>query len=143
MVGRASKARQPSASSFLGPLEFEVMALLWKMGSATVNELESRVNSKRPAFLALAYSTILTVCSRLEAKGLLVHDTVGRAYRYSPALSEADFVATKADEASRRLLEQFGEAALPALVDRVSEDKRLLAQLGALLSDDRHEGGGG
>jgi predicted transcriptional regulator len=117
------------------------MGLIWKLGSATVNELETRVNAKRTASLALAYTTILTVCSRLEAKGLLVHEAAGRANRYRPALSETDFIATKADEAARRLLEQFGSAALPALVDRVNEDNQLLEQLGALLGEDRHEEG--
>ena len=53
--------------------EMDVMAVLWEQGSATVNEVNERLEDE------LAYTTVLTILRILEEKGLVGHDKEGRA----------------------------------------------------------------
>jgi predicted transcriptional regulator len=57
--------------------ELDVMAVLWQLGSAKVSEVRDRLKDD------LAYTTVLTVLQKLEQKGYVTHEEVGRAYRYS------------------------------------------------------------
>jgi predicted transcriptional regulator len=51
----------------LGKLEMKIMQAVWEMGRCSVREIQEKFPAKsRPA-----YTTIQTVVSRLEAKGLL------------------------------------------------------------------------
>ena len=60
----------------LGERELDVMAVLWEIGSGTVEEVRQRL----PA--ALAYNTVLTVLRNLEAKHLVGHVEEGRAFHF-------------------------------------------------------------
>ena len=63
-------AEQGGAGSMLGPLEAEVMAVLWRAGAPLpVREVAAELNAGRDA--ALAYTTVMTVMSRLAGKGIL------------------------------------------------------------------------
>lgn len=82
----------------------------------------------------LAYTTVLTILSRLYDKGILVRHRAGRGYAYAPALDEATHTA----ERMRTLLEHGSdrEAVLARFVSELSqEDEQLLQRL---LSD--HDG---
>lgn len=109
------------------------MRVIWERSSATVAEVESALNASRskPA----AYKTVLTICSRLEAKGLLNHQQVGRAFRYMPTMSEKDLVAREADRGAAGLLSRFGELAVAGFVNQVANDPERLAQLEGLLNN--------
>lgn len=51
----------------LGKLEMKIMQAVWEMGRCSVREIQERFPAKgRPA-----YTTVQTVVSRLEAKGVL------------------------------------------------------------------------
>jgi len=73
-----------------GALEREVLRVLWAtdepLTPASVNE---RLNGD------LAYTTVMTVLSRLHKKGLLERRPHGRAYCYRPALSESEYAARR------------------------------------------------
>lgn len=60
------------------------MSVLWEMGSATVAEVNERLEDD------LAYNTVLTVLRILEAKGLVDHRKEGRAHRYHPLLGREE-----------------------------------------------------
>lgn len=68
----------------LGDLEAEVMGALWELGEATVQQVKEALEPSR----SLAYTTVMTVLSRLAEKGLLTRRKEGRAYVYSPASSQ-------------------------------------------------------
>jgi len=81
----------------LGPREADIMRLLWTRGPATVREIHTDLTTNTP----LAYTTIMTTCVRLTEKGLLERRRVtvadqrahaGKAYIYTPYLSEAEFM---------------------------------------------------
>ena len=63
----------------LGPLEMRVLGLLDGADPQSVADLRARLGSK------LAYTTVMTVLSRLHEKGLVVRVKDGNRYLYSPA----------------------------------------------------------
>ena len=119
-------AESGAGGSALGPLEADVMAVLWQADMpVSVREVVDRVNAVRAA--PLAYTTVMTVLSRLVGKGILVREQQGRGFVYSPV------VADTADIAVRGVLAEFGDAALARFVERVELDPRLRARLRKLM----------
>lgn len=82
--------RQPPS---LGELETAVMAVLWERGEASVQEVRRALRPERE----LAYTTILTVLSRLHDKGLVARHKVGRAHVYSAASEREEVSASILD----------------------------------------------
>jgi predicted transcriptional regulator len=60
--------------------ELDVMSILWRAGSGTVNEVRDELGEK------LAYTSVLSVLQTLESKGFVDHEAEGRAYRYRPLI---------------------------------------------------------
>ena len=69
----------------LGELQLAVMNALWTLKQATVHEVLAALPGERRA----AYTTVLTVLRKLEAKGLVAHEAVegARMFRYRPLMS--------------------------------------------------------
>jgi predicted transcriptional regulator len=61
-------ANRPPALHELGDLQLKILSLLWKLGEASVNDLLAKWDGELPA-----YVTLLTVCRRLEKRGLMEH----------------------------------------------------------------------
>jgi predicted transcriptional regulator len=119
-------AESGGGGSALGPLEAEVMAVLWEADRwVSVREVADRLNAGRAT--PLAYTTVMTVLSRLAGKGILVREREGRGFVYSPV------VADTAEIAVRGVLAEFGDAALARFVDRVELDPQLRARLRKLM----------
>ena len=64
--------------------ELDIMSVLWDLRSATVSEVNERIEDD------LAYNTVLTVLRILESKGLVGHEKEGRAHRYHPLLGREE-----------------------------------------------------
>jgi predicted transcriptional regulator len=128
---RRRKPHVPKLEEMLGPLEAEVMEIIWMRGTALVSEVEEILNRRRTA--PLAYKTVLTICTRLSEKGVLDHEKEGRAFRYYPTMTQPEFVAAQASKASKALLRRFGDVALSSFVDEVAADPEQLAVLRSLL----------
>ncbi|HKA95220.1 MAG TPA: BlaI/MecI/CopY family transcriptional regulator [Streptosporangiaceae bacterium] len=119
-------AEQGGGSSTLGPLEAEVMAVLWRAGTPLpVREVAAELNAGRDA--ALAYTTVMTVMSRLAGKGILARSRSGRRFVYAPVAADA------AEIAVRGVLAEFGDAALARFVDQAELDPRLRERLRRLM----------
>lgn len=97
-----------SEEKFLGPLEAAVMERLWKRGRATVRDVVEDLGRSR----ALAYTTVMTIMSRLHAKGLLARDRDGKTYVYRPAFTREEHRARLSRDLVRGLVDEFGEVAL-------------------------------
>lgn len=68
----------------MGALEGQVMTYLWATeGPATPAEVHQAVAPD------LAYTTVMTVLTRLWEKGVLSREAQGRAYAYEPIRTEA------------------------------------------------------
>lgn len=72
----------------LGPLETQVMGVLWDHSAASVRETITALSSDH------AYTTIATVLTHLEAKGLVEKLLDGRAKRYQATLSREEHCAS-------------------------------------------------
>lgn len=76
-----------------GQLEAEVLRQLWTATEAlTPQDVRERLDGN------LAYTTVMTILTRLHQKGLAVRERDGRSYRYSAAQDSADFAAEKMRE---------------------------------------------
>src|SRR5262245_55878951 len=62
------------------PRELAVMSVLWRLGSASVNEVREALDED------LAYTSVLSALQTLEEKGYVRHEAQGRAYRYLPVI---------------------------------------------------------
>ncbi|MET8612559.1 BlaI/MecI/CopY family transcriptional regulator [Streptomyces misionensis] len=106
-----------------GELESGVLAVLW----AADRPLTARqVRDGLPG--DLAYTTVLTILSRLYDKGMLVRRPEGRGYAYAPARDEASDTAAR----MRTLLDRGSdrEAVLARFVSELSAaDEQLLQRL--------------
>jgi predicted transcriptional regulator len=133
---RRRKPHVPKLDELLGPLEAEVMEIIWIRGTALVSEVEEVLNKRRT--VPLAYKTVLTICTRLSEKGILDHDKEGRAFRYYPTMTQTEFVAAQASKASNALLSRFGDVALSSFVAQVAADPEQLVALRNLLDKDEY-----
>lgn len=68
----------------LGGRQLAVMRVLWERGEATVADVQELLGSDPP----LAYSTVATVLSRMERKGLVTHRVEERQFYYRPTISK-------------------------------------------------------
>ena len=64
--------------------ELEVLKVLWEHGPGTVRDLDEVLRRRR---FRWAYTTVLTLLQRLEAKGYVVSDKSGFAHVFRPAVS--------------------------------------------------------
>ena len=125
--------RTPETALSLGPLERELLELLWRRDEpAVVREVLEHVPQ-------LAYTTVMTTLDRLHKKGLLRRVPRGRAFAYEPATSRE---ALHARAAAGVLLDDARSAAhgplLSCFVDEVGRrDERLLDELEQLVRDAR------
>ena len=118
----------------LGPLEAEVMERLWKRGSGTVREVVDDLGRTR----AIAYTTVMTIMSRLHGKGVLARLRRGKTYLYRPALTRQELRARVARDLVRGLVHQFGDLALASFASELeSVDAGHRAALRKLVGRDR------
>ena len=118
----------------MGPREAEVMEMMWERGRATVAEVRAALGSRDK----VAYTTIMTIMSRLAEKGFLRRTLVGNAYVYFPRVSKEEM----GEGALRRFLtamaNHFGEAALIHFVRRLAErDQRVWEDLERMVEERR------
>lgn len=74
----------------MGALEHEVLSELWALGEpATPAVVLDALGTD------LAYTTVMTILTRLWQKGLVTRKRRGRAYAYTPALTEAELTARR------------------------------------------------
>ena len=83
----------------MGDLEADIMSVVWDKGQATVQEVQETLAPRR----ALAYTTIMTVMSRLAEKGLLTRAKEGRAFVYRPAMAQERAAGSLLQSLVRRL----------------------------------------
>lgn len=125
------------AGTSLGPLERDVMEVVWQLGSANVREVATAMVRQ------LAYTTVMTTLDRLYKKGVLERITSERAFVYSAKFSRQDWDRQRADELMSGFLTgpaESREVVLSCLVDAVgSHDARLLDELEQKIQRKRSE----
>lgn len=117
-------------AKILGPLEAKVVEVLWDLDRpVAVREVLDRLNDTSES--KLAYTTIMTVMSRLAEKGVLERKAQGRGYVYEAAVRDA------AELAVRNVVRDFGDAAVAHFLDEARADPKLLRRLRGLMEQER------
>ena len=109
-------AKKINSEIRLGRLELQIMNVVWDRGKATVHDVKNALSRRKPA-----YSTILTMMRKLEAKGYHEHDVDERTYVYHPTISQ---------EAVRHgilgdILDRLFEGSASLLLNSLAEQNRI------------------
>jgi predicted transcriptional regulator len=102
----------------LGPLESEVMEIVWTRGRSNVRDVVQDL--RRP----LAYTTVMTTLDRLFKKGMLAREKTDRAFFYVAALSREQWEQARAGRWLSGFLsgpKTSGELLISCLVDAVEK----------------------
>lgn len=67
----------------LSDQQFQLMQALWQLGEGSAKAVQTRV-----AHMGLAHTTVATILTRLEKKGVLTSRTEGRERIFEPTVSE-------------------------------------------------------
>jgi predicted transcriptional regulator len=128
--------RNEPLEALLGPLEQDVMEVVWRLGDSTVRDVHAELAANR----TIAYTTVMTTMSRLATKGLLDRDTAGLAHRYRPAISREHYARSAVGDVLSWLLERYPEPAVAYLADVVDDvDDVTLDELRAAVARRRRD----
>ncbi len=86
----------------LGPLEAEILNIVWELSSATVKDVHDRILADPDR--ELAYTSVTTVLRRLTEKGWLACDKQGRAFYWRPLVTKQQAQVIQAHEQLHRFL---------------------------------------
>jgi predicted transcriptional regulator len=127
-------AYEEELRGYLGPLELQIMSVVWERRPSTVKDVLDALNAGRRK--PLAYNTVMTTLARLADKGFLERHRTGRAYVYSGEGPE-EFLRARATEATRDLVEGLGEVAVAGIVDGLAARPGALELMRRRLERDR------
>lgn len=121
----------PRVTTSLTDLQLAIMRILWDRAESTVLEVQERLRPERD----LAQTTIATLLSRLEKRGVVGHRLDGRQFVYHPLVSEQEVRRSMVSELTTLLFDGSPAALMshllgsrdmdPGDLDRV---KRMIAE---------------
>lgn len=115
----------------LGRLELQIMNVVWEKGKATVHDVKEALSQGRKP----AYSTILTMMRKLEAKGYLEHDLDDRTYVYRATISQKAVRYSVLGDILGRLFEGSPALLLNSLVEQTQISEKELHQIQKLIKE--------
>ena len=93
------KGSKGTPFSGIGPLEADILAIIWAAERVTVRDVYETLRTQRQ----IAYTTVMTVMNNLVKKELLAQDRSGIAYLYTPAIPGDEVAGTILDSVVQRL----------------------------------------
>jgi predicted transcriptional regulator len=118
-------------SHHLGDLQAAIMRVLWDAGEATVatvtEELERAGTSRAP-------TTIATMLTKLERKGVVTHRSEGRQFVYRPTVSESEVASSMVADLTQRLFRGDVTALVSHLLSEQEIDPQELERLRKLIA---------
>lgn len=107
------------------------MEEVWTRGEICVREVMEALNSRGNT--PRAYTTYMTIMSRLDSKGLLVRRREGKADVYQAVYSRERYADLRAGAEIASTVDQFGEVALTHLARQMArldpQHRRMLERL--------------
>lgn len=85
----------------LTELQLAILRVLWDRGEATVQDVREALRTER----GLAQTTIATVLSRLERRGVVTRRAQARQYHYKAAVTEPEVQRSMVGELTERLFD--------------------------------------
>lgn len=102
----------------LGPLEKELLEIVWQHHPVSVHEVLN--DYCQNCDKNLAYTTVMTILSRLVKKGVLTRAKNGRTYEYSPAESKPEFVKSLVKSTLASFASKYGQEAIAAFAEEAA-----------------------
>lgn len=124
----------------LTPLETQIMQVLWDLGPATVQDVQTRLDT------GLAYTTVQTMLNVLHRKGRVKRSLEGKAYRYQAVLSREKAISQSIGELVDRMFGGSVDALLMNLLKQRQIDRNQLEKLNSIIEErlrQEKEGGNG
>jgi predicted transcriptional regulator len=126
--------RKHSLAEVLGPLENEIMDVVWDQGEVTVRDVHGALEKNRP----IAYTTVMTTLGRLSDKGLLQRIEDQPAHRYMALISREQYAKSTVKSVVDWLVTHFPDPAVAYFVDRVEkEDEEVVDRLREVIEQRR------
>jgi predicted transcriptional regulator len=117
-------------SVHLTELQLAIVRILWTRGPSTVLEVQEGLLPERP----LAQTTVATLLTRLEKRGVVSHANNGRQFTYRAEVTEPQVRRSMVSELADMLFDGRPTALLSHLIDdrdidagELDEMKRLIA----------------
>lgn len=106
-------------SLVLGTLEQEVLSVIWNSSNPlSVREVLKVLKGD------YAYTTIMTVMSRLEKKGLLKRIAKGNLFLYTFTENKSTYANKHLKSIYSSLVDSYGELAISQFVDSIKKDDK-------------------
>ncbi len=112
----------------LGPLEREILQIIWELDTVTVKDVHDRILADPDR--ELAYTSVTTVLNRLTNKGWLACDKQGRSFTWRPLVSREQAKALHSYEQLNQFLAVSNPDVVAAFAD--SLDQTSVEQLEAI-----------
>ena len=113
----------------LGDLQLAIMRVLWAQAEATVAQVHQELEPER----GLALTTIATMLSKMEKKGIVTHRSEGRVFVYLPTISEEDVHRSMVADLTERLFEGSPAMLVNHLLTKQEIDAGELAEIRRLI----------
>ena len=111
-------------SLVLGDLEQEVLSIIWDSRKPTsVREVLKIIKGD------YAYTTIMTVMSRMEKKGILKRIQKGKSFLYFSTQNKSEYANKHLGSIYHSLVDTYGELAISQFIDSVKVDEKNLVLL--------------
>ena len=112
----------------LGPLETEILHIVWEFGTVAVKDVHDRILSDPER--ELAYTSVTTILQRLTQKGWLRCDRQNRVYTWHALVSKEQALSLRAYEQLNQFLAVGNPDVVAAFAD--SLDQTSVDQLEAI-----------
>jgi predicted transcriptional regulator len=117
----------------LGDLQYAIMRVLWDEGEATVARVQERLSSGDEE-RDRALTTIATMLTKMEKKGVVAHKSVGRQFVYHASIEEKDVHRSMVADLTQRLFRGDFTALVSHLLTEQEIDKKEIERLKALIA---------
>ena len=117
-------------SHHLGDLQLAIMRVLWGHGEATVSDVHETLEPER----GLALTTIATMLTKMEKKGVVDHRAEGRRFIYRPLVSEGQVRRSMVSDLTSQLFRGDITALVNHLLSEHDIDSGELAQLREMIA---------
>ena len=121
-------SRRPSISE----TELDILRVLWEHGPGTVRAINGLLRRQGRRW---AYTTVLTLLQRLEAKGYVASDKSGQAHVFRAGLSRERLLRQRLKELANQLCEGTATPLVLALVEGQRFTSEELEQFRRLLDE--------
>lgn len=112
------------------------MGIVWRSNGLTVSDVVDQLKETTDS----AYTTIMTIMTRLTEKGLLEREVRGRAYVYRAAMTEVQYREALSRGRVRDLIAEFGDVAIAQFAEELRDvDPERARRLAALLRKQARE----